>query len=103
MNISIKGYFNSTNPYYMSPIISEEEAIQQAYAINLSVGVPLNYLKSLVSNYSYYDLLTGKSLVNVNLLNIELLGFYKNNAKFYSYYLQGIKRIECINKTIDYQ
>ncbi len=99
INISIKGYFNSTNSYYMSPIISENEALDQALKINSSVGVPLSYLNCLIYNYSYKDLLTGNHLVNVNLLNIGLLRFYQRNTKLYSYYLSGIKRIEYLNKT----
>ncbi|MDP8023743.1 MAG: hypothetical protein ACP5LF_05750 [Nitrososphaeria archaeon] len=102
MNISTEGYFNSTNSYYLSPIISENDAMEQALVINSTVGVPLTYLQNLIYNYSYKDLLTGNYLINVNVLNIGLLNFYQHNAKFYSYYLRGMERIEYINQT-DYQ
>ncbi len=99
MNISTEGYFNSTNSYYLSPIINENVAMQQALTINSTVGVPLIYLKNLIYNYSYKDMLTGNYLVNVNVLNIGLLRFYQHNPKFYSYYLRGMERIKYINQT----
>jgi K+-transporting ATPase c subunit len=99
INISKRGFFNSTESYYLSPIITENEALEQALTLNASVGLPLTYLRSLIYNYSYRDALTGRSLVNTNFLNVGLLKFYEHNKKFYEYYVKGMQRIYYLNQT----
>ena len=100
VNLSIRGFFNSTNPSYMSPIITEQAAMGQAKALNVSVGVPLSFLTELIKKYSYRDVLTGRYLVNVNLLNLNLLKYYYENKSFESYFLKGMERIQYLNQTV---
>lgn len=99
MNMSERGFFNSTESYYFSPVITENDALEQALRLNSSVGLPLTYLRALIYNYSYRDVLTGRSLVNTNLLNIGLLKFYEHSEKFYGYYVNGMQRIYYLNQT----
>ncbi|MGC8568864.1 MAG: potassium-transporting ATPase subunit C [Nitrososphaeria archaeon] len=97
MNISSAGFFNSSATYYMSPIVTESYAMQQAEVLNESCHVPYTYLVSLVKNYTYYDPLVGKRLVNVNLLNLALLKYYSENPRFHQLYRLGIERIRSLN------